>query len=204
MGPTNTGYYSSFKHSSTSTSIPYSTIKFGADGQNLERLTVDMLNDIMIVSLPRIHKDLYLTQAEKVYEILTASLLMFAVFGLFIALSLILISSKELIGNARREVSMLKAFGFSNAKASSLVMTPNIWIMLLAFLIAMPLSLIALSALAALLTAMTGTAVILTLTFAQLATISAFLIGVFGLIYLLGFLSFRRVNPIEAISASND
>lgn len=90
-----------------------------------------------------------------------------SVFIIFMATTVIAIAMKDVIDSSKREVSMLKAFGYSNSKSTFLIMIPYIVIAVLAFFAALPLTFIGLGSIAAVLTTITGNTFVFTLTILQ-------------------------------------
>jgi predicted lysophospholipase L1 biosynthesis ABC-type transport system permease subunit len=88
-------------------------------------------------------------------------------FAIFMAFTLIIIALKDIIDSSKREVSMLKAFGHSNSSATSLILTPYLFIIILAFILSIPVTFLGLGAIATILTAVTGSVFTFTLTIMQ-------------------------------------
>lgn len=145
-----------------------------------------------------------LFQGTKVYDMIMAIFILMSVFIIFMATTIITIAMKDIIDSSKREVSMLKAFGYSNTKATFLIMIPYIVISSLALLIALPLTFVGLGILASLLTSVTGNIFVFTLTALQWCVIIGYVYGLIGLLTILGFISFYKTNSLEAIRESDE
>jgi len=77
-------------------------------------------------------------------------------FSVFIASTVIVIAMKDMIDSSKREVAMLKALGYSNLKATTLILLPYIIIIGIAFIIALPIAFYGLGIVAGLLETITG------------------------------------------------
>ncbi len=148
--------------------------------------------------------NLLLSQGSKVYDMIMGIFAIMSVFILFMATTIILISLKDIIDSSKREVSMLKAFGYSNTRATFLIMIPYILISFLALIVALPLSFAALGVVASILTTVTGSVFIFTLTIAQWLTLIGFIFGLIIILTILGYISFQRTNALEAINTTNE
>ncbi len=148
--------------------------------------------------------NLLLSQGQQVYEMIMGLFSTMAGFVLFMAATIILISMKDIIDSSRREVSMLKAFGYSNTKATSLIMSPYVLVSLLALIIAIPLSFISLGIVAQILTQLTGSVFQFTLTIMQWFILIGFVFGLIAFISIIGYISFSKANALEAIQATNE
>ncbi len=145
-----------------------------------------------------------LSQGAKVYDMMMAMFVLMSVFIIFMATTVIVIAMKDVIDSSKREVSMLKAFGYSNTKATFLIMIPYIIVSALAFFIALPMTFAGLAAVASLLTSVTGNVFIFTLTLTQWILVIGYVYGLIGLLTILGFISFYKTNALEAIRASDE
>lgn len=81
-------------------------------------------------------------QLKIITNILQNIFILFSFFAILIALTLIVISIKEIADNSNHEVSILKANGLSNKRASRLILIPYIIIMILAILLVIPIIII--------------------------------------------------------------
>ncbi len=143
------------------------------------------------------------SQGSRVYELLQGILYIIAFFSLFIGITVVMIAMKDIMDSNKREVSMFKAFGYSNGRATSLVITPYLFVIVLAFLIAIPTSLIFLSTVGAILTVLTGTTYVFTLVLWQWAVVMGFIIGLIVFLGFVGYKSYQHTNPLEAINETN-
>lgn len=81
-------------------------------------------------------------QINFIAAIIITIFFVFIFFSIFIAISLISISIKEIANDSSREISTLKALGYSNKKATFLVILPYLFIMLVSFLIIIPINIL--------------------------------------------------------------
>jgi len=100
--------------------------------------------------------DQILKQAQIVYKLTIALFTIISFFSVFIASTIIIIAMKEMIDTSKREVAMLKALGYSNFKATTLILLPYVIIIGIAFIIAVPLAFYGLGIIASLLETITG------------------------------------------------
>ena len=153
---------------------------------------------------PVFSKDVISSQTEVIYNIFKVWLLIISVFALIIGLVLIIIAMKEINDKSKREVSLLKSFGYSSTKATVLVISPFIFILVVGFALAIPFALLILSLLASVLTSATGSNFVFTLTSLQwlMVFLIMFVLVVFLLIY--SFWSFRKTNALDAIRETDE
>lgn len=144
------------------------------------------------------------SQALMVYEAMDITLLLIAMFSLVIGMILVIIAISEIIESAKREVSMLKAFGYSTFSSSFLILLPYLIIIGVVFIISIPSTLVFLGALGTLLTSLTGTTFIFTLTTTQWFTISSIILGLITILIFMSYISFRITNPLDAIRETDE
>jgi len=97
-----------------------------------------------------------LEQVQIVYKLTIAIFMVISFFSVFIASTVIVIAMKDMIDSSKREVAMLKALGYSNLKATTLILLPYIIIIGIAFIIALPIAFYGLGIVAGLLETITG------------------------------------------------
>lgn len=151
-----------------------------------------------------IYVNTLLTQGKIIYDVIIATFIIISIFAIFMSMTIIIIAMKDIIDSSKREISMLKAFGYSNTKATTLTMAPYIIIVLLAFLIALPLTFIGLGAVAGILTSLTGNAFVFTLTSIQWIIISSYILGLILVLFIIAYITFSRTNALEAIRETDD
>ena len=103
----------------------------------------NLQNDFQSNVRPQIKSIITKDGIEKQINIITNLLknvfVLFSFFATLIALTLIIISIKEIADNSNHEVAILKANGFSNKRASRLILIPYIFIMVLAIILVIPI-----------------------------------------------------------------
>lgn len=171
------------------------------EDSTLEDLFFGKLN--ITETLP-ISQDVIVQQFTFTIELIEGVLIIFAFFALFMGLVLIVIALKEANDKSKRDVALLKAFGYSNMKASILIMSSYIVIIILALLISVPFTLLLLKLLADLLFALTGTTFLFVLTIKQMALILSFIFLVTIVIIFMGVLATRNSNPLDVIKNQNE
>jgi len=106
----------------------------------------DLVNDIQSGIKPSIEqaisKEVILDQIKIITDSINGLLFAFSFFALLISISLILISIKEIADNSINEISILKANGVTNSKATRIILIPYIFIMMIALGIAIPINII--------------------------------------------------------------
>ncbi len=153
---------------------------------------------------PYFGRDDWTEQAMTIYEIVQSSLYIISIFALFVGVVLILLAIKEIIDSSRREVSMLKAFGYRNFKSTSLVLIPYIFMIMIGLVFSIPLSMILLSSLASLLTSLTGSTFKFRLSTIQWLVILIFVVLLISFILLISYYSFKKTKAIDAIRESDE
>ena len=151
-----------------------------------------------------IRLETFLSQGSKVYAVITSIFKLISIFSLFISTTIIIIAMKDVIDSSKREVSMLKAFGYSNLRATALILSPYLIIIAIAFLISIPLTFAGLSIFQIFLTNATGNTFIFVLTISQWLTLTTYIFSLTGIIMLLAFIAFRRTNSLEAIKSTEE
>lgn len=144
-----------------------------------------------------------LTQGQIVYKVVIMFFMVIALFAIFISTTIVVIAIKDIIDSALREVSMLKAFGYSNTKATLLIKGPYIIIVFLAFLIALPITFLFLDSLAILFTNLTGNVFTFTLTLIQWIIIFSYIFILNLFLFIVGYISFARTNALDAIKETD-
>jgi len=120
----------------------------------------------MLQGYPVTIKDL-LDQVQTIYKLTVAIFNVVSFFSVFIAITVIIIAMKDLIDASKREVAMLKALGYSNIKATGLILLPYIIIIGIAFAIALPVAFYGLGIVAGILETLTGNPFTFTLSILQ-------------------------------------
>ena len=143
-----------------------------------------------------------LDQVQIVYKLTIAIFAVISFFAIFIAGTVIIIAMKEVIDSSKREVAMLKALGYSNAKATSLILFPYIIIIGIAFVIALPIAFYGLGIVAGLLQTITGNVFTFTLSVVQWILLTTFILGIILILLVLTYISFSASKPLEAIQAT--
>jgi len=108
-----------------------------------------------------------LKQIYSGYNIAIAIFKIIAYFAIFISAIIVFISMHEIIESLKKEVSMFKIMGYSNMKATTLMLAPYIIIVIVAFAIAIPLVFFGLSFIAPILQSATGNSFFFTLSIFQ-------------------------------------
>lgn len=115
---------------------------YSLQSSNFENNT-SLQNDFRSNVRPQIKSIITKEGIEKQINIITNLLknvfVLFSFFATLIALTLIIISIKEIADNSNHEVAVLKANGFSNKRASRLILIPYIVIMILAIILVIPI-----------------------------------------------------------------
>ncbi len=148
--------------------------------------------------------DIIVNQGSRVYELLQGIFYTVAFFALFIGITIVMIAMKDITDSNKREVSMFKAFGYSNARATSLVITPYLFVILFAFVVAVPVSLAFLSAIGMILTLSMGTTFVFALVLWQWILVIGFIICLVIFLGIAGYESYAHTNALEAISETNE
>lgn len=139
-------------------------------------------------------------QVDVVVGLLNFIFYFFAIFAASIAIVLILITLNDIIDNSRKESSILKALGYSNRKATTIIFSPYILIMFIATALAIPVNLLFFGLLSAYIAQITG------IYFWFGIPLSAWILIIFSIIllFLLGFLLIiwvmKKANPLEVIN----
>ncbi len=163
-----------------------------------------LVNNFYIPFLVPLSINIIITQGSRVYELLQGILYTIAFFALFIGITVVMIAMKDITDSNKREVSMFKAFGYSNGRATSLVMTPYLFVIVFAFIIAIPVSLIFLSTVGTILTLSTGTTYVFTLVLWQWIVVVGFIICLVIFLGFVGYKSYEHTNALEAISQTDE
>lgn len=146
-----------------------------------------------------IPSDFVYSQVSMIYDVFDETMLLISIFAILVAVGLVLIAIKEIIDSSKKEVSMLKTFGYSNNTATSLVLTPYIVISLISFLIAIPLSLLFLNFLGIFISSLTSITFIFHLTISQILILSTFIVSLIISLIILAYLGFRKTDPLKAL-----
>ncbi len=144
------------------------------------------------------------SQVSLVYDTLDSTLFAISLFSLLIGLMLVVIAITEIIEASKREVAMLKSFGYSSWKSSMLVLMPYLIIIGTAVAVSIPITLIALGALGSHLTTLSGTFFVFQLNTSQWTIILSFIVGLIILLVSIAYMSFRLTNPLEAIRETDE
>lgn len=140
-------------------------------------------------------------QINFIASIIIIIFFVFAFFAAFIAISLISISIKEIANDSGKEISILKAVGYSNKQATSLIIAPYLLIMLVSFLIVIPINILFFVFLSNLINSYLGAvSVRLGVTFIQWMLIILFIIIFFIILIYIVYRTFKNRNPIEVIN----
>ena len=140
-----------------------------------------------------------LNQVYSAYNITMSLFMIISYFSVFIAGIIILIAMLEVINSSKREISMLKIIGYSNLKATTLILAPYILIIMAAFAIAVPLVFLGLSFVAPLLTSLTGNPLTFTLSSLQWALIFIFVFGIVFILFALAYIIFYKTKALKMI-----
>ncbi|NQX83294.1 MAG: ABC transporter permease [Mycoplasmataceae bacterium] len=145
-----------------------------------------------------------LSQGKIVYQVIIGIFTIISLFAIFMSTTIVIIAMKDIIDSSKREVSMLKTFGYSNIKSTILVITPYLGIIFFAFVISLPLTFLGLSMIATILTNLTGNLFTFILTYGQWLTLGVYVFGLIGILILIGYLSFSRTDALEAIKETDE
>ncbi len=191
-----TPYYSSlYNIDEKSTDTNY--ISFSIDSY------LDLLGDFKLVQTPQFSKTSWTNQMDIIYQVVQRSFNTIAVFALLVSSIVVIIAIKEIIDRSKKEISMLKAFGYKNETSTSLVLTPYLVVIGLAVLISIPFALIMLNALGALISSLTGTSFIFKLTFSQWMIIIGFMTLLVVILISFAYYGFSRVDALDAIKEND-
>ncbi|BDV03293.1 MAG: hypothetical protein HPPSJP_0140 [Candidatus Hepatoplasma scabrum] len=146
-----------------------------------------------------IDNDLVFDQVNAAYSLVSGLLIIICAFAFFISFVLISITIKVVADNSLNEVSMLKVFGYTNWKATSLVMTSYIIILAISFIVSISLIFVFLLGLSTILTNLTGTTYTFVLTGLQLAFLIAIILILIVVLLVFVYITFAKLNPLDAI-----
>ncbi len=138
-------------------------------------------------------------QLVEFYNIISIFFILFAVIVMSVAMSIIVIAMKEIINNAKREIALLKAFGYSTNRAASLVLLPYIVVMMATFIITVPVVIVSLTTFTVLFSLLLGSTVPFTMGLSQWFILYGVIIGFMSILFIIGWISFGRVKPIKAL-----
>ncbi len=164
---------------------------------------IDLLNDFKLVQTPQFSKTSWTNQMDIVYQVVQRSFNTIAFFALLISSIIVVIAIKEITDRSKKEISMLKAFGYKNETSTSLVLTPYLVTIGIAVVLSIPFTLLMLNGLGMLLTSLTGTAFIFKLTFNQWLIIVAFIVTLISLLVLTSYYGFSKVDALDAIKEND-
>lgn len=138
-------------------------------------------------------------QLVQFYEIISVFFIIFAVTVLSIGMAIIVIAMKEIINNAKREIALLKAFGYSTNRSASLVLLPYLVVMFATFVIAVPVVIVSLSTFTVLFALLLGSTIPFTMSIGQWFMLYGIIVGFMAILFTIGWVSFGRVKPIKAL-----
>lgn len=141
--------------------------------------------------------------SKQVYQVINIFLIALSVFAMFIAVIIIIIAMKDIIDSSTREIAMLKAFGYSNQKSTSLVMTPYIFIILFSFIASVLIVIYSFIIINWQLTLLTGIIFTLHMTLIQWLIVILFISFIIIFVFALSYFVFSKVNALDAISQTN-
>ncbi|BDV02722.1 FtsX-like permease family protein [Candidatus Hepatoplasma crinochetorum] len=156
-------------------------------------------NNYSIIEQATLDNDIVFHQIDSAYSLISGLLLIICAFAFFVAFVLISITIKVVADNSLNEVSMLKVFGYTNWKATSLVMTSYIIILALSFILSVSLIFAFLLGLSTLLTNLTGTTYKFTLTGFQLGILIALILVMIIILLIFVYITFAKQNPLDAL-----
>ncbi len=136
---------------------------------------------------------------ESQYEPFSKLIEFFIISMFAMTFLIVLIFTKEIIDSTKKEASVLKDLGYRNYKASSLVIDPQGILMFFSFLISIPLSMLTLSYLSTALSESTGMVFMLSWQGVTSWLILVGILSMFIVIFILGYLSFKRLSPLHAM-----
>lgn len=161
-------------------------------------------NNYLLIEQFSVDNDIVFDQIDSAYSLISGLLIIICVFALIVAFVLISITIKVVADNSLNEVSMLKVFGYTNWKATSLVMTSYIIILILSFVLSISLIFVFLAGLSALLTNLTGTTYKFILTGLQLWILIAIILGLIIILLIFVYVTFAKANPLDAIKETEE
>lgn len=175
------------------------------NGGNYSISIEDILNNnYVIIEQLSIDNDILFDQINSAYSLIGGLLTIICVFALIIAFVLISITIKVVADNSLNEVSMLKVFGYTNWKATALVMTSYIIILTLSFVLSISLIFVFLMGLSTLLTNLTGTTYKFALTGTQLGILIAIILSLIIILLIFVYITFAKANPLDAIKQTEE
>ncbi|BDV02385.1 MAG: hypothetical protein HPAVJP_2740 [Candidatus Hepatoplasma vulgare] len=140
-------------------------------------------------------------QVNFIAAIIIVIFFVFIFFSIFIAISLISISIKEIANDSGREVSTLKALGYSNKRATFLVIMPYLLIMFLSFLIIIPINVLFFLFLSKYISSIFGMgfSISLGINYLQWIYIILGIFVFFAILIYIVYWTFKRQNAIEVL-----
>lgn len=139
------------------------------------------------------------SQTDTLFAIVNGFLIVISTFALIVAIIITVIAMKDVNDKSDREVAMLKALGYSNKKATSLVLTPYAIIIFFGFIISIPFAFLILFLISNVLTNLTGSAYTFSLTIFQWIILLIFIILLITFLGIVSYRHFKKTNPLDAI-----
>lgn len=161
-------------------------------------------NNYLLVEQLSIDNDIVFDQIDSAYSLISGLLIIICVFALLVSFVLISITIKVVADNSLNEVSMLKVFGYTNWKATSLVMTSYIIILIVSFVLSISLIFVFLLGLSTLLTNLTGTTYKFILTGSQLTILIVIILSLIIILLIFVYITFAKANPLDAIKQTEE
>ena len=146
-----------------------------------------------------INKEAMQLIASQSIETLNNIMTLFIGFAFIIVIFILFVLGTEIIQSSRREVSTLKALGYTSRTNSYIVLVGNVFIMIVSVLLAIPLGISILSAISSIIALTTGFYINFTPTFSQVSII-LFIILIFAIIvYMLGVLVYKYTSQLDSL-----
>lgn len=137
--------------------------------------------------------------SESFAELIKIILVILGIFSLFIGFTLLIIILKEINDQSRKDISLFKLLGYSNLKSSSLVMTSYLFVIGLAAIIAIPLTILSLFAISTILTNLTGATFIFTVSALEWLFIISLVLILIITATIWSILAARDTSPLDIV-----
>jgi ABC-type antimicrobial peptide transport system permease subunit len=124
---------------------------------------------------------------------------LFVIVALSITTWLLIILSNEIVDGTKKESSVLKALGYKNRTATSLVLDGSNLVVILGMVAAIPITQIVVTSLNSLMITLIGSPINITIATGSILIGFAGAIIVISIIYLMGFYMFKKISPLLAL-----
>ncbi len=134
------------------------------------------------------------------YEDIATTTRLFTITSIIVIVWIIIILIKEIIDGTKKEASILKALGYQDFKASSLIVDGSNIMMIIGALLAIPFVMLIISSINAMFTTIFSLPVNMVISFSSFALVGVIVAVLIIITYLLSHISFKKVSPLEAIN----